>query len=1495
MIERASACVEPAAQHLFRRLEVPTRSRRVLHEGFWRHGGDNLAGPAWWPEYLHTIRRSSQARFEVENDALTRIGSAGLFTLEGIGHLEAIQLQRYASKPTIDSQTRYGGLRQDRSYSRSCKRFLEGARATSSEDDKQGPHVDVAHPSDQAPSEEQATQGENTGPERDASFLEDLRSRDTSSATDSATSAQPQINQYPRSLGPLGSAEHILSVLQERPGAYDDAWRAFISLQEQEEFAPRILEFLSGSRRRIDHERAVRAYKLIPLENRTESVYANAMRIANTRRSQQLALEVNREAVSRSLGNESSRILFAHLVGNNLWNTLSQAFEDVKGIEKSPMKLRKKRMKQEKPPSDERTDFFAESVTGDLASPFFHSSTTSDCQTNALEQRHLDQRDELWTRLWADVDSMRQLPEKVLLFARRIESASSISPLREPRVQKLADSLLYRVVGSSRIMGIITGTGFTSLFKQFFALKFLSPNHYYQAIRTLLSMVESRNRSQLAALAYRNLRYLFPKVKVPPWIFGSLISIFTDARQPSHALRFLLDEFASLHKRPDAKAYQKVLTACARLGDVESVYEIFQQYTNVHGQPKILGFLTPLIYVHARIGDVSSAQEQFDRLSRDYNLTPDTYCWNILLAAHARAQDPPGAFKAFGEMRDAGVSPDAYSFGTLMGICANTGDTETVHRLVDMARKYNIRGTTAMVDTLVHSYCLNDELDSAKSLVEAATSMELQGSPTRMWNTLLRHCAFQADSEGVLEVQNRMREMAVKPDSMTYAALMSALVVIGKTKDAAQILRSLHFSENLTATLFHYSIVLHGYAQEGNRDMVAVIYNEILERFPRASMSAKLAVLHTESGRDVSVWRQRRQQTGESKVLQMPRALDFLADILLETSQMDLAVKDPQPGFQRRSPVEALPSIYMEFLINALNSSGAFYKAEKLLSRCRSLIETSYLSDSEKTKTSIQLLTAYMIGCIKEEQYKRVDDCWNMIVTRAVSRGQQLYPSFAQEVLGSKTSPPPSPFSVPNISLPKADQILRSSTPVSSPWEEKMPSINYAQRYVLSAPLTRYMQALSTQKLSSLVPSLVEKVQKNGFALSSKNWNTYIQVLAQSADPKHQLHAFELFEAKLLPNMPPWPLLRRGKWAPKPTYAEDEQEELPEPVPRKFIEKFRHDQLVPTYFTMVQLGAALMKFQRRGAKGESMNLRILRSHAPGTVEAVTSLPYLRDRVQGLLLRGRDLIGDLVKRPRRPPIPDRSGLRGSKSPLDHIPIDHVNEVRGTSLRAHDLQNAESYGGEILRQPAVMERTGQTEFRLAYRDRTRRQEREKLAMIQQIRRDAKRESMVSDIYIGEPNIASTNFKTKDNDYKRIPDARLLPNTHRQSALLNEGVEILEKMWETRRENSSSTKLEVPRRLRIKQRQYPRRQRLAIPRSQRSKELLPTDARRLTFFKPPVKTPIRQLRAFPINKRAIARRKDFQRRELTARNKAAQAAAKRTTGQTPHYSTNPEEERR
>ncbi len=139
------------------------------------------------------------------------------------------------------------------------------------------------------------------------------------------------------------------------------------------------------------------------------------------------------------------------------------------------------------------------------------------------------------------------------------------------------------------------------------------------------------------------------------------------------------------------------------------------------------------------------------------------------------------------------------------------------------------------------------------------------------------------------------------------------------------------------------------------------------------------------------------------------------------------------------------------------------------------------------------------------------------------------------------------------------------------------------------------------------------------------------------------------------------------------------------------------------------------------------------------------MPRRKDRFQGVLLRGIKIRGDIPKRPRDCVPADRSGVLGSRSPLDHVPLTelaYIDQVvdRHDKDPAGDVERAERFDGQINRSLQPMDQEDRLENDLEYQERIHRQEGNLLHTVDTIRRDASRPRVMSDDYFGQPGISS-----------------------------------------------------------------------------------------------------------------------------------------------------------
>lgn len=963
------------------------------------------------------------------------------------------------------------------------------------------------------------------------------------------------------------------------PRDHDQAWDLYMGCKDDPLLNKRALAYFSDAERPLDWSRAKRLFDAIPVVYRSAEDYLHIMRPLLLSEDASDIEEICQEAMTTEAGTACWGVAFTSFVNNTQWE-------------------RALRLWKTRPAG----------LENDRSHP-----------------------------AWSYIDMSPHLPDRIIVLLEFLEEQGS-SYMDDPAPAELVHFLVNYALSTLEIMKEITTETILLLTRRLKQLDLLRADYFLTAIETLRS-AGVRSTVIKSMVVYRNFRWHManevPSTRLLQQLLETLASL-----EITHGVQYILDEYTLYHGKPSLEAYKLALIAYSRAADVDNVRRVFENLMRDHGKPKSRRLLTPLLYAHAIMGNVEETRREFRRIKEEFNLEPNTVCWNILLTAYANAEDLSGAFTTFEQMLEEGVEPDSHSFGVLMGLCANRGDIDAVRHLFAVAQERNVQLTTPLVDPIVEALCNNQNLADAEKVAEASLSMDLKGSRVRMWNILLWNYAFRADLDSMSRIQSRMQAAGVEPDGMTYAALMLSLVMIGRPHSARRILRTLHRSRRIHATEFHYALVLYGYVRARNFEMVDIVYREISERFHQPGFSTRLLMLKSYLQRDLEEL-ERDGGNKDKENARLARAERFLAETIAELDISTLASKQPQPGTVKQSLREAFPAMYYEYIITAYGTAGAYEKVQELFDQ--------YL-DTEKLLPSplkggetppLRLLAALMYAHLKAGRYSKVEECWKMALPRAIKLASrhnvEAWLSPVQPPAATVDGPPQP--SVPG-SARTSKPLVVSSPPPTAPEPEKATNILPSQRFMLSRCLSLYMRSLAYQNQAWKIPQVVEEVEKAGFALTTHTWSTYVQMLSASDRPADQFEAFTTFEEKFMPNFPGWQNLRRG-YAVRPEGAPETLDEVEPPVrgrragvigkrARRIWTKVQPDFMQPTYITMMYLGSALLDFRERSILDGGAELKALYEVAPKTVSAFADMPYLREKFQGVLIRRRQEQGDQFK-------------------------------------------------------------------------------------------------------------------------------------------------------------------------------------------------------------------------------------------------------------------------
>ncbi|KAM5492274.1 putative DNA helicase [Microsporum audouinii] len=768
--------------------------------------------------------------------------------------------------------------------------------------------------------------------------------------------------------------------------------------------------------------------------------------------------------------------------------------------------------------------------------------------------------------------------------------------------------IIKLVISHDKLLMAVSMNELLKVFENSTKLKLFDRDDYIQAISTLQSS-KIRSANGRSIMVYRNFRWRITEATPPRSLITRLLHMLCEI-EVLEGVDYLLDEYRLHYGKPPMLAYHDALTVSARLGDTSTTLRFYHDYLADHGRAVSTEILTPLLYVHARTGDVKETQKWFNYFS-ELGVPPEVQYWNILLTAYSKNKDLEGALHTFQLMLQSGMAPDAVSFTILMGLSAGRGDVKAVLDLFDMAKRNGVRIHRSMFDTLVEVLCKHRRYPDAERVAEEATSKFPAKAMTRTWNIILWNYAYTIDITSVLRIQNRMQEAGIPFDGMTYAAMMSSLVRVGKTDSARKILRVLHKNHEIHLTLFHYAILLHGYVQEMNRDMVQVLYTEMMERFNKTGLSGTLAMLQSQINRDIRRARETMGSTSSGKFA-LPHAEELLKSAMDQLDAQDFSTKQPQPGAHGRPLREAFPTVFYEQLIKAYGRNN---RGEKVGELFLEFSKKSRATLPDRLPHSPVILHALMVNFLSQNKHFEVKKCFEAALTHTLQRSRGIN---IQAALSRPTGP---------LAALKASG---KNMPEFSYYNDT-PRVLASHRFDLSHCISTYMRSLSSQNLHLKIADLVTQIEKLGFAFSTHNWSLYVNILCLSRDPASQIRAFTIFEEKFMPNYPGWRYIKRG-YALRPEGATMEMDLMEEPFrrgkpgrmmgrkARALWAKVQPDYMQPTHLNILHLASALIDFRSRSIidGGEEMNQ--LFSKAPKTYTAVATIPYLEEKFDTILRR-----------------------------------------------------------------------------------------------------------------------------------------------------------------------------------------------------------------------------------------------------------------------------------
>ncbi|KAL6007818.1 hypothetical protein ACLOJK_033320 [Asimina triloba] len=251
----------------------------------------------------------------------------------------------------------------------------------------------------------------------------------------------------------------------------------------------------------------------------------------------------------------------------------------------------------------------------------------------------------------------------------------------------------------------------------------------------------------------------------------------------------------------DKVSWNSVISASARNGSTADALDLLQQMP----APDTISY-NEVISGFAKLGEMEDALQILSRMPN-----PNSSSWNSIIAEYIKQNRMEEALDFFGKMHSEGIMKDEFTFSSIIrGIACLPALTWGV-LIHCCTMKSGWDSSIVVGSALIDMYSKCGQLDAAKRIFGLLPRRNLV-----TWNTMISGYAFNGNARAALQMFEEMKTIpSLKPDHITFVALLAACAQDGLVVDGTQFYESMTHDYEIDPTARHCSCMIHLLGQSG--------------------------------------------------------------------------------------------------------------------------------------------------------------------------------------------------------------------------------------------------------------------------------------------------------------------------------------------------------------------------------------------------------------------------------------------------------------------------------------------------------------------------------------------------------------------------------------------------------------------------------------------------------------------------------------------------------
>lgn len=378
---------------------------------------------------------------------------------------------------------------------------------------------------------------------------------------------------------------------------------------------------------------------------------------------------------------------------------------------------------------------------------------------------------------------------------------------------------LYHMVKENDIL-CITSYTFVALLKSCTKMKDVKRGHKLHADIAKLGLLETDVfiSSTLIDMYVKfdlltKAQEVFDKLLV--WNVVAWTALMDGYADKGHSMEVLIyfEQMQEKNVSLDRFTYVCILKACGNLKEIDKGREMHIEIAK-KGMLEEDAFVgSTVVDMYSKCGMLAEAQQAFDKLP-----IQDVVSWTALItgyADHGRGED---ALDSFRQMRQQGISPNAFTFVSSLSACGSIGITGRGREIHGHVAKVGLEREPIISNSLIDMFVKCGSLAEAQVMFDCSPVHDVVS-----WTTLITGYAQIGEVSNVFHTFDRMIREGVKPDVLTFRIILNACSHTGLLDMAQVYFSALSSYYDFIPTLHHYNCIIDLLGRAGHIDKAVTI------------------------------------------------------------------------------------------------------------------------------------------------------------------------------------------------------------------------------------------------------------------------------------------------------------------------------------------------------------------------------------------------------------------------------------------------------------------------------------------------------------------------------------------------------------------------------------------------------------------------------------------------------------------------------------------------